>query len=126
MDITPDIPHGLNIINAYSNTGFKISEKDYTGSLVISASKIVPISLSSIELNQEGKILTLIEDFENIEVLLVGTGKTHQRLQNTIKQEIKSKLPHVCVDEMASAAVCRTFNILALEDRKVVAILLLD
>jgi len=126
MDITPDVPNGVNIINAYDDNGFKISEKNYIGSLVVNIENITQVKLSSQEINQEGKIISLLNNIDTIEVLLVGTGKKHLRLQHNIRQEIKDKFSGVCVDEMSTSAVCRTYNILALEDRKVAAILVVD
>ena len=96
MDITPLIPKGRNIINSYNETGFKISEKDFLGSVIL-----LPI-----------------------EILLIGTGKKHLQLKQNFRGKIKAKFFNISIDEMATSAACRTFNILTLEDRKVAAILI--
>lgn len=126
MDITPQAPNGVNIINAYDDNGFKISEKNYIGSLVVNVENVSQVELSSQEINQEGKLVSLLNNIDTIEVLLVGTGKSHLRLKNNIRQEIKDKFSNVSIDEMTTSAVCRTYNILTLEDRKVAAILVVD
>lgn len=126
MDITPLIPKGRNIINSYSETGFKISEKDFLGSIILLPTKVLEISLTEKEFLEEEKLLSFLNDFseEEIEILLVGTGKKHLRLKQNLRSKIKEKFSNISIDEMATSAACRTFNILTLEDRKVAAILI--
>lgn len=126
MDITPLIPKGRNIINSYSETGFKISEKDFLGSITLLPTKVLEISLTEKEFLEEEKLLSFLNNFseEEIEILLIGTGKKHLRLKQNLRSKIKEKFSNISIDEMATSAACRTFNILTLEDRKVAAILI--
>ena len=126
MDITPLIPKGRNIINSYSETGFKISEKDFLGSITLLPTKVLELSLTEKEFLEEEKLLSFLNNFseEEIEILLIGTGKKHLRLKQNLRSKIKEKFSNISIDEMATSAACRTFNILTLEDRKVAAILI--
>jgi uncharacterized protein len=57
------------------------------------------------------------------EVVLLGTGKTHQFLHPKIAQSLtKKNIPLEC---MTTAAACRTYNILMSEGRKVAAALII-
>lgn len=127
MDITPLIPKGRNIINSYSDSGFKISEKDFSGSIFLSPENVQEINLKESDNIEEEKLLSLLTKNTNsrIEILLVGTGKKHLHLSPKIKAEYKKIFPDSSIDEMTTSAACRTFNILTLEDRKVAAILLI-
>lgn len=126
MDITPLIPKGRNIINSYNETGFKISEKDFLGSIILLPTKVLEISLTEKEFLEEEKLLSFLNNFseEEIEILLIGTGKKHLQLKQNFRSKIKEKFSNISIDEMATSAACRTFNILTLEDRKVAAILI--
>jgi uncharacterized protein len=125
MDITPLIPKGRNLIDSYSDLGFKISKRDFFGSIILLPTKVIEITLNEKELFEE-KLLDLINEIieEKIEILLVGTGKKHLTPNNLIRQKIKDKLTLASVDFMTTSAACRTFNILTLEDRVVAAILI--
>ncbi|MBU6339392.1 MAG: Mth938-like domain-containing protein [Rickettsiales bacterium] len=127
MDITPLIKKGRNIIDSYSDLGFKISKKDFSGSIILLPTKVTEIKLNENEIFEEEKLLNLIAEFseEKIEILLIGTGKTHKAPNHNFKQRIREKLPSASVDFMTTAAACRTFNILTLEDRIVAAILVI-
>jgi uncharacterized protein len=124
MDITPLIPKGRNLINSYNDSGFVISEKNFSGSIILMSTKVLEIPLTEKDLLEEEKLLSYLENFSDsqIEILLIGTGKNHLRLSPNLKTKIKEKLS-VSIDEMSTSAACRTFNILTLEDRKIAAIL---
>jgi uncharacterized protein len=74
-----------------------------------------------------------LEDFLNnpylhllntdLEILIIGTGKNHIIIDSKIKKLIKSSFPNISINEMSSDSACRTYNILAFEERKVMAIL---
>lgn len=56
------------------------------------------------------------------EVILLGTGVTHRFPSHALTVEVMSR--GVGFEAMATAAACRTYNILLAEDRRVVAVLL--
>ena len=127
MDITPLIKKGRNIVDSYSDLGFKISKQDFFGSLIILPTKIIEIKLTEREVLEEEKLLNLIYELkeEKIEILLIGTGKKHLIPNHLFKKNVKDKIPFASVDFMTTSAACKTFNILTLEDRSVAAILII-
>jgi hypothetical protein len=126
MDITPLIPKGRNIINSYGDSGFKISEKDFSGSVILLPNSVKEISFEQKDFAEEEKLLSFLSEFADneIEILLIGTGKNHLHLKTNLREKIKEKFSFASIDEMTTGAACRTFNILTLEDRKVAAILI--
>jgi uncharacterized protein len=56
------------------------------------------------------------------EVIVLGTGASHRFPRHALMVEVMSR--GVGLEAMATAAACRTYNILLAEDRRVVAILL--
>jgi len=126
MDITPLIPKGRNLINSYGDDKFIISEKEFFSSVFLQPEVVTEISLNEEDFSDSDKILSLLTNFElsEIEILLFGTGKNHQIIKTALRQKIKEKFPEISINEMTTAAACRTFNVLTLEDRKVAAILI--
>lgn len=126
MDITPLIPKGRNIINSYSDDKFIISQKEFFNSVLLQPEVVLENNLNYNDLEDEEKILQLLSssNIADSEILLFGTGKNHKIIKSSLKNKIKEKFPNISINEMTTAAACRTFNILTLEDRKVVAILI--
>ena len=122
MDITPQIPKNRNVINGYGVGNFKINEKIFESSIILTPNQIVEISLESLEEFFEENLSKILQ--EDPEILLVGTGKNHQIISTNLKNKIKAIYPNIAIDEMSTASACRTYNILMMEDRKVAALLL--
>jgi uncharacterized protein len=110
-------------IRAYSASGIRVGDIEYTRSLILSAAGVIadwrPRSTTELEPGDFAAVLQLDPD-----ILLLGTGSelrfprpalTGQLLQSGIGVEV-----------MDTAAACRTYNILLSEQRRVVAALLLD
>lgn len=125
MDITSLPTKGKNIIKSYSDFEFTVSDKKISGSIILTADKLEQVVINSSQINNSEKLFEILLPFieSEVEILLIGTGKTHQRLDQKIRQKMKEK--NISIDEMTTAAACRTFNILTLEDRKVAALLLI-
>ncbi len=58
---------------------------------------------------------------EEIDILLVGTGGDIAPLPRAVREALEAA--DIGVDVMATAAACRTFNVLLAEDRRVAAAL---
>lgn len=122
MDITPLIPKDKNVINSYGPDGFKINQSIYQNTILLTPNQLIEIKIESIE-SIDWKILGKMIDIE-LEIILIGTGKTHQKISDKLKNEIKLIHPEASINEMTSSAACRTYNILISEDRKVATILM--
>ncbi len=127
MDITPLLPSNYNRIKSYSDNGFTIADKEFFTNIIISATHIV--ELNKFSFSEETVLTSLLDNDSNFtlsqaEILLIGSGKSHQLVSKKFKSAIKEKFPNLSIDVMSSHAACRTFNVLISEDRAVVAIII--
>ncbi|MCF6198521.1 MAG: Mth938-like domain-containing protein [Hyphomicrobiaceae bacterium] len=110
---------GLRLIEAYGDMGFRFTDGRHEGSVLILPERIegfAASSMSEVDLESFGSV---IAEQANIEILLFGTGeKQHFPSQDIMKYFIEQK---IALEVMDSRAACRTYNILASEDRKVAA-----
>lgn len=111
-----------NYIQSVTHEAVMIGGTRYPGPVIVSADRIItgwaPRPLPELA----------IDDFEAAlglepEVILFGTGTSHQFAGNRLVTAIMSR--GVGFEVMATDAACRTYNVLAAEDRRVVAALLL-
>jgi uncharacterized protein len=119
---------GKNLITAYTDNAITINHQTYSNNLIVSPDTLITdwVSASNLTLTLDNLTDT---DFERIialkpEVVLLGTGKTHQFL-HPITSALLSK-QGIYLECMTTVAACRTYNILMSEGRKVVAALLLN
>jgi len=111
-----------NYIQSVAGDSVLISGTRYTGHVIVSADRIItnwaPRPVAELELDDFRAALDL-----NPEVILFGTGNAHRFAGNRLMTAIMSR--GIGFEVMATTAACRTFNVLAAEDRRVVAALLL-
>lgn len=99
----------------------EINKQKYTQNLIVMADQLIldwqVIDFASICAEHLAKIAEL-----KLEVVLLGTGETHQFLHPKLYQTLTAQgIPLEC---MTTAAACRTYNILMSEGRNVAAALL--
>ncbi len=111
-----------NYIQSVQGTTVVISGTTYTGHLIVSPERIItgwqPRPLESLTIDDFAAALEL-----EPELILFGTGTVHRFAGNRLVTGIMGR--GVGFEVMATAAACRTYNVLAGEDRRVVAALLL-
>lgn len=110
-----------NLITAYGMGFVEINKQKYTQNLIVMADQLIldwqAIDFASICAEHLAKITEL-----KLEVVLLGTGETHQFLHPKLYQTLTAQgIPLEC---MTTAAACRTYNILMSEGRNVAAALL--
>lgn len=123
MDITPLVKEGQNVIQSYGEDYVRINGKRYEGSLFVTPEYVISWAYSGAAVDIKGR------DFENlhcylddIDVLLLGCGKTLARIDRTIQEGLHTF--NVSLDAMDTAAACRTYNVLMAEGRRVAVALL--
>lgn len=105
-------------IQAYDVGQITINEQPYSESLILSADQLIsPWPVRDVKDLQPEYLQVIVE--MNPEVILLGTGEK----QHFPDMEIIGFFARLGlgVEVMNNGAVCRTFNILAAEDRQVVA-----
>ncbi len=125
MDVTPLVKTGAQIIQSYADGGFRVSGARYDGAIIVDAAQTTPWSAA-----QEKDVKSLTEDdftqllsrAADIDVVLLGSGKTLIFLNPAIKNALKSQ--GLSIEVMDTGAACRTYNVLMAEGRRVTAALL--
>ena len=123
MHFSEDTPAGNFILNAYTSNSITINNRDYDRTVYVSPTRLIdniPLQRSN-QLDIES--LQFVIDLKP-ELFLLGTG---HRL-NFPAASIIAKFAHYKIgfEAMNHAAACRTFAVLAAEQRNVGALFLID
>lgn len=120
MDVTPLIPQGKQIIEAYGEGGFRISGRRLEGSVIVFPDKVVAWAgdLSTDNLQD----VTRAGQAGSVELLLIGTGARMTQIDRALRQDLRAA--GVVIEPMDTGAACRTYNVLMAEGRRVAAALI--
>ncbi|MBF8268508.1 MAG: hypothetical protein HW386_217 [Gammaproteobacteria bacterium] len=112
--------HGRNRIKSYSAGCVVISDKVFNSNLILSPDTIIddrlPDNITQLKLDDLDQIIGL-----DPEVVLLGTGAVLQFPEQAIMAFFKTR--KVGFEVMDTGAACRAYNVLMVEDRRVVAAL---
>jgi len=120
MDITPLTPKGRHIISAYGNGGFVINETSHKSNILILSDRVVSWQVDDWGAATMESLQPLLQ--MPPEILLIGSGSQFMLLAPNLREWLRSQ--HIAVDVMDTGAACRTYNVLAGEDRRVAAALI--
>ncbi len=113
-------PGNHHHVRSVSSDGVRIGEQIFHGSLLLSPQTIdawPPQRLTDIEDDHWQQVLALTPD-----LVLLGTGVQQQFLPPAGLAALYRA--GIGIEQMTTEAACRTFNVLAAEERRVVAALL--
>jgi uncharacterized protein len=122
MQISLDAAPGINLIRAYSDREIQINERRYTKSVIVTADRII----DDVSLDREQTVSAQTIDAVlalQPEVVLLGTGARMEFAPLELTRRFASA--QIGFEAMATAAACRTYNVLVSEHRRVAAILIL-
>lgn len=122
MDITPPVPTGRQLIQAYGDGGFRIADQHHTGAVLVFPERTAAWPVQSIEALTTASLATLQDAVPAIEILLIGCGVGMAFIKPDIRDEVRKW--GIVIDAMNTGAACRTYNVLLSEDRRVAAALL--
>ena len=109
-------------VSAYDEGSVTVGEQRITRTFAITPSSLItdvsPIAVESLTWDT----IAALHEIE-LEILVLGTGTHQQFPPPTFYSELAAE--HIGLEVMDSAAACRTFNILAMEGRRVAALILL-
>jgi uncharacterized protein len=123
-DITPQVPDGRQLIQAYGGGGFRIAGTAFRGSVVVlrghtelwSIANAGDVTLASLEtVFAEARRLP-------IDILLIGSGAAPAPFPAALRAELRTF--GMVLEWMDTGAACRTFNILLAEERRIAAALI--
>lgn len=123
MKLTDDRIAGANLVRAYSPGEVRIGEQVLRRSCLVRVDQLVtdwrPQTLGELTLADLDPILAL-----DPEIVVLGSGSRQKFPDSQLLAKILSR--GVGCEVMDTGAACRTYNVLASEDRRVVAALLLQ
>lgn len=122
MDVTPLIPKGHLLIEAYGGGGFRIAEQRLEGGIILSPLAAFAFPFQDFSAVKEADIAPLFTLSPLPEVVLIGTGERFMPCPPSLRQWLRAR--HMAVEAMDTGAACRTYNVLMGEGRRVAAILL--
>ncbi|OEJ68883.1 Mth938-like domain-containing protein [Magnetovibrio blakemorei] len=117
LDITPQVPASRQIVRAYGDGGFNISGVQHEGSVFVFLEETRAWS-GEITLDALEPVIHLIN---KPEILIIGCGSTFELPDEALRAALKAH--GIALEWMDTAAACRTYNVLALEERSVAAAL---
>ena len=123
MKLHLDNPGINHRIRACTPDSITIGETRYSASLVLSSQALQPDWPPARVAELEESHLEALAELEP-EVVLLGTGESMEFPHPALLQSLHRQ--RIGVEVMTTPAACRTFNILAAEDRRVVAALMIN
>ncbi len=122
MDVTPLVPQGQQIIQAYANGRFKVSGEVYETSIIVTPEETFAWQVNDLDSIQPDDFSFLIEQRERYDVFLLGVGGVMKSIPVDLRLSLKKQ--GVSVEFMDTGAACRTYNVLMAEGRRVLCALL--
>ena len=122
MDVTPLVPEGRQIIEAYGNGGFRVSGVAYSTPIIVFPEQCLSWPDGDIDLMSIELLGPVFNTKEIPEILLLGCGEKAIFVCPLLRAKIRERGP--VIDVMDTGAACRTYNVLMTEARRVAAALL--
>lgn len=120
IDVTPAVPRGRQIVQSYRGGRFRIAGRVYRGSVLVYPETTKPWPVASIGALTRESLADVVAN--PVDVLLIGAGAEAAFLDPGLRAALRAA--GIVADAMATGAACRTFNVLAAEDRNVAAALI--
>lgn len=121
LDISPLIPTGRQVIQGYRGGGFRISQVDYAGPVIVLPDRTIAWTAPALAELTISDFAALLGLEIGVQVLLLGCGERMLLPPPLLRKSLKDE--GIVVEPMDTGAACRTFNVLMGEDRRVAAAL---
>ena len=118
MDLTPVVQAGRQVIERYGPSGFRVSGSIFLGPVLVFPDRTEAWAEPAFTVEGLAPVLA----HGGIELLLLGCGRRIAPVSAELRTALKSG--GIKVEPMDTGAACRTYNMLAAEDRRVAAALL--
>ncbi|MBA3448856.1 MAG: Mth938-like domain-containing protein [Pseudaminobacter sp.] len=109
-------------IEAYGNGGFRFAGMSHRGSVLCLPSGVYAWEPDNPTALRPEDLARLMTEADDVEILLVGTGKDLRPLPASLRASLKEA--RISADPMSTGAAVRTYNVLLAEDRAVAAALI--
>ncbi|NQV54970.1 MAG: hypothetical protein HQ503_03855 [Rhodospirillales bacterium] len=121
MDLTSLAPYGRQVIQSYKGGRFLISNIEYDGPVLVLPERTLAWRANDPSRLSMPDFSKITEPGVEIDILLIGCGQSSVFLKAEMRQGLSNA--GVNAETMDTGAACRTFNVLAGENRRVAAAL---
>ena len=124
MDVTPLIPEGRQLVEAYGDGGFKVSGTAYKGAVIVFPGRTLSWEIAAfadLTLDHFAPIMAAGAAGE-VSLMLLGCGPRMLMLPAPLRQALRAA--GIVSEVMDTGAACRTYNVLLAEGRRVCAAML--
>ena len=126
LDVTPLVPAGRKIIQAYGDGRFRVAGEAFETSILIWPDRCVAWDARSVtDLDVDALHLAMTgpgAPEPHAEILIIGCGAAFLAPPKGLRQDLRAR--GIAVEWMDTGAACRTFNVLLGEDRRAAAAIL--
>lgn len=122
MDVTPQIPAGRQVIEAYGDGGFRLSGIRHAGSVLLFPARVIGWPVAGIAEVTVDSLRPVIDAAAEVDLLLLGCGSSLRPVAPELRRALKAV--GIVVEPMDTGGACRTYNVLLGEDRRVAAALI--
>jgi len=122
LDITPPLPEGSQLIQAYGNGTFRITGETHSGSVIVFPTRTVAWSVTAPDQITLESLSDVTASVEANQILVVGCGPRALPPPAGLREGLKEA--GVVLEWMDTGAACRTYNVLLIDDRVVSAALI--
>lgn len=110
---------GQRLIEAYGDMGFRLSDGRREGSILILPHSVEAFAAADAVQLKPALFEAVFTVHDQIEIMVLGTGETQVFPSIEIRKRFIEN--NIALEAMDSRAACRTYNILASEERRVAA-----
>lgn len=122
FEIVSSAPGGRTLIQSYRADGFTVGGRRFEGAVLVLERAVLPLEVDALEHLTLDDLQPVVEADPKVEILIVGSGARFAPAPPALRDPLRAH--GIVVEAMDSGAACRTFNVLAAEDRRVAAALL--
>ncbi len=118
-DVTPLVSASAQVVQAYTARGFRLSNADYLGAVLITDDKVLPLDVQNVT-ELKAAHFDVLKSM-GISYLIIGSGVVRM-LDTSLVKSLKEI--GIVAEIMEIGAACRTYNVLRTEGRKMAAALI--
>jgi len=122
MDLTPLIPANRQLIQAYGEGRFRISNVVHQGSVIVLPERALAWPVDALAAVTLDSLSSVLAAEPKVELLLLGCGSRPAPLKSELRVSLRAR--GIVLELMDTGAACRTYNILLAEERRVAAALI--
>ena len=122
LDITPPLPQGSQLIQAYGDGGFRITGEVHSGSVLVFPDRTVAWAVAEVADMTLESLAEVTQAARPNQILVVGCGSRPVPPPEDLRQRLRDA--GIVLEWMDTGAACRTYNVLLIDDRPVTAALI--